>query len=193
MAAQLDVPGLHRVSPPPVPIGLACSIESNSSFRWGYFQTGSGVPAGQKPLISRLVDLDYSSIPCREAFNITTPPDVDRINKHGGFNITYPRLAIVDGEADPWRAATPHRIGLDERKSTTSEPFLLIGGGAVHHWDENGVKESSSKVLRDGALPPREVKRVQDEEIRFVQAWVDEWRAQKGDYTAMPTTWSDDL
>lgn len=35
-------------------------------------------------LISRLIriDLDYTSIVCREAFNITTLPQVERINRH---------------------------------------------------------------------------------------------------------------
>src|SRR5690606_13567612 len=94
--------------------------------RWGYLQTGSGVPADQLPLISRLIDLDSLSVICREAFNITTPSQVERINKYGGVNISYPRLAFVDGERDPWRYASPHRIGLPERKNTISEPFILI-------------------------------------------------------------------
>ncbi|EEY20391.1 conserved hypothetical protein [Verticillium alfalfae VaMs.102] len=146
---------------------------------WGYFQTGSGAPADQKPLVSRLIDLNYTSLPCREAFNITTLPDVERINKHGGFGFSYPRVAIVDGEADPWRAATPHRIGLPERQSTTEEPFLLMGGGAVHHWDENGI---SGKDAREGygeSLPPSEVKRVQEAELAFVKTWVEAWSEAK--------------
>ncbi|KAM0328804.1 hypothetical protein ACHAQA_005218 [Verticillium albo-atrum] len=149
---------------------------------WGYFQTGSGAPSTQQSLVSRLIDLNYTSIPCREAFNITTLPDVDRINKHGGFGITYPRLAIVDGEADPWRAATPHRIGLPDRKSTTEEPFLLMGGGAVHHWDENGVAEEGLEGYEE-SLPPHDVKRVQQAELEFVQAWVDAWHEAKSDQT----------
>ncbi|KAI3552936.1 serine carboxypeptidase S28 [Colletotrichum abscissum] len=136
---------------------------------WGYFQTGSGVPDDELPLISRLIDVDYSSIYCREAFNITEPPNVDAINKHGGFNFSYPRVAIVDGEADPWRAATPHKIGLN-RKSTTSEPFLLIDLG-VHHWDENGLKPED--VTPD--FPPASIKNVQAQEVEFVKAWMKEW------------------
>ncbi|EFQ34909.1 serine carboxypeptidase S28 [Colletotrichum graminicola] len=137
---------------------------------WGYFQTGSGVPEDQLPLVSRVIDVEYSSIYCREAFNITKPPNVDAINKHGGFNFSYPRVAIVDGEADPWRPATPHKIGLD-RKSTTSEPFLLIELG-VHHWDENGVKPEN--VTPD--FPPASIKKVQAQEVEFVTAWMKEWR-----------------
>ncbi|TQN69703.1 putative extracellular serine carboxypeptidase, partial [Colletotrichum shisoi] len=136
---------------------------------WGYFQTGSGVPEDQLPLISRVIDVEYSSIYCREAFNITKPPNVDAINKHGGFDFSYPRVAIVDGEADPWRAATPHKIGLN-RKSTTSEPFLLIELG-VHHWDENGVKPKDVT----SHFPPASIKKVQAQEVEFVTAWMKEW------------------
>ncbi|ROV98072.1 hypothetical protein VMCG_07019 [Cytospora schulzeri] len=137
---------------------------------WGYLQTGSGVPAGELPLISRLVDLDYLSFICKASFNITTPPDIERINQWGGFNISYPRLAIVDGEQDPWRAATPHAIGLPERKSTTSEPFILIDNG-VHHWDENGMFPNETTA----DLPPTPVRHTQAQEVAFVKAWMKEW------------------
>ncbi|OHW98331.1 serine carboxypeptidase S28 [Colletotrichum incanum] len=137
---------------------------------WGYFQTGSGVPENQLPLISRIIDVEYSSSYCREAFNITKPPNVEAINKHGGFNFSYPRVAIIDGEADPWRAATPHKIGLD-RESTTSEPFLLIELG-VHHWDENSVKPKH--ITPD--FPPTSIKSVQAQEVEFVTAWMKEWK-----------------
>ncbi|KAJ3952822.1 hypothetical protein N0V92_010736 [Colletotrichum tropicale] len=136
---------------------------------WGYFQTGSGVPKDTLPLISRVIDVEYSSQYCRRAFNITKDPDVEAINKHGGFNFSYPRVAIVDGEADPWRAATPHKIGLD-RKSTTSEPFLLIPLG-VHHWDENSVKDDDVTPN----FPPTSIKEVHAQEVKFVEAWMKEW------------------
>src|SRR5450432_3506486 len=66
--------------------------------QWGYLQTGSGVPKNILPLISRTLDLNFMTIICREAFNITTPPDMQAINKYGGYDIYYPRLAFVDGE-----------------------------------------------------------------------------------------------
>jgi hypothetical protein len=100
---------------------------------------------------------------------------VDSINKHGSFDISYPRLAIIDGEADPWRGATPHKIGLPERKSTINEPFLLIKNG-VHHWDENGLFDNETTR----GLPPSPVKNVQRAEVDFVKAWMDEWNREKG-------------
>lgn len=139
--------------------------------QWGYLQTGSGVPADQLPLISRLIDLNYTSTVCREAFNITKPSDVEAINKYGGFAISYPRLAIIDGEKDPWRAATPHAIGQPERPNTASEPFILIKDG-VHHWDENGLFPNETTP----ELPPQPVADTQKTEVMFVQEWMMEWQ-----------------
>lgn len=143
--------------------------------RWGYFQTGSGVPADQLPLISRLIDLNYTTFPCRAAFNITNSPDTEAINKHGGFGLSYPRLAIIDGEKDPWRAATPHAIGQPERPSTASEPFILIKDG-VHHWDENGLFPNETTP----ELPPQPVADTQKAEAMFVREWMAEWAALHG-------------
>jgi hypothetical protein len=137
-------------------------------------QTGSGVPETQLPLISRLIDLEYSSLICRYAFNITTPSDIESINKHGGFDFSYPRVAIIDGEADPWRAATPHRIGLLERESTIEEPFLLIKNG-VHHWDENGLFKNETSA----DLPPPPVRTAQTQEVAFVKEWMKAWKQRK--------------
>ncbi|CAK7262652.1 hypothetical protein SEPCBS119000_000075 [Sporothrix epigloea] len=142
--------------------------------QWGYLATGSGVPRDRLPLVSRLLDLEYLSTICREAFNVTALPDIASINKFGNFDIHYPRLAIVDGEADPWRAATPHALGHnDQRPSTTDEPFLLIPG-AVHHWDENGLYENETTA----ELPPQSIRSVQAAEAGFVSQWVADWAAQ---------------
>ena len=79
----------------------------------------------------------------------------------------------MDGEQDPWRMASPHRLGLKERESSTERPFLLIQG-AVHHWDENGVWPNETRV----GVPPEPVREVQREEVEFVKIWMDEWRAR---------------
>lgn len=114
--------------------------------------------------------MEYSTYNCRRYFNITTPPDVDIINKHGGFNFSYPRVAIIDGMQDPWRAATPHADGQPDRKSTTSEPYLMIDWG-VHHWDEFGPRPD----LDEEDLPPKQVVDNQRQQVEFVQAWLKEW------------------
>ena len=139
--------------------------------QWGYLQTGSGVPKNQLPLISRTLTLEYESIICREAFGLYKPADVAIVNAYGGYNIAYDRLAFVDGEVDPWREVTPHSPVAKPRPSTTNEPFILISG-AVHHWDENGLfpNETTNK------LPPAPVANTQKQEIKFVKAWLKEWK-----------------
>lgn len=139
---------------------------------WGYLQTGN-TPADMLPIVSRTLDLEYQSHICRAAFNITTPPDVEIVNKYGAYDISYPRLAIVDGDWDPWKDATPHafEFGAPHRNSTASEPFILIDE-AVHHWDENGLwfNETTS------TLPPLAVKDAQYLEQFAVEEWMAEWK-----------------
>ena len=142
--------------------------------QWGYLQTGSGVPATQLPLISRLLTLEYETIICREAFNITTPADTEAINKYGGFDIAYERLAIVDGEEDPWRRASPHSPAAKDRTSSVDQPFILIEG-AVHHWDENGLFDNETT----DELPPAPVRETQTQEVDFVKAWLEDWKVEE--------------
>ncbi|EXJ91600.1 hypothetical protein A1O3_00148 [Capronia epimyces CBS 606.96] len=144
---------------------------------WGYIQTGSGVPSDRLPLISRLLTLDYLTLVCRYAFNITSPPDVETINQWGGYNISYPRLALIGGEADPWRPATPlATLDVPDRlndTSTAAEPVILIPG-AVHHWDENGV--FLNETTPD--LPPASVANAQKQLAQIVQEWLLEWNGR---------------
>jgi hypothetical protein len=117
--------------------------------------------------------LEYSSVICRDAFNLTKPANVNAINKYGGFNLRYPRLAWIDGEWDPWRAAGVHAIGLSPRKSTTSEPYILIDK-AVHHWDENGLFPNETTPQ----LPPAPVANAQQQEEIFVKEWLKEFQKE---------------
>ncbi|KAH8588914.1 putative serine protease K12H4.7 [Bisporella sp. PMI_857] len=149
---------------------------------WGYLQTGSGVPVDILPLVSRLSTLEWNSIVCVEAFNISTPPDVEIINKHGGFNLAYPRLAMIDGDRDPWRPATAHASPFNEtainRTNTASEPYILIEG-AVHHWDENGLFPNQTVDYPPNLLPPPPVRAAQAQILTFVQEWMREWKLQQ--------------
>lgn len=145
---------------------------------WGFLQSGSTVPENLLPMISRLISIPYNMLVCNYAFNITSPPDTDRVNKYGGFNISYPRLAIIGGEADPWRASSPlATLDVPDRlndTSTISEPIILIGGLAVHHWDENGV--FANETTAD--LPPAPVRDAQAQLAQAVQVWMAEWTQQ---------------
>lgn len=139
--------------------------------QWGYLQTGASVPSTQLPLISRTITLAYESLVCRDAFNVSHPPDTAVINAYGGYDLSYPRLAFIDGEQDPWRGVTPHAPGAKSRANTVEEPFLLISG-AVHHWDENGLFPNETTA----ALPPAPVRETQTDEVAFVRAWMADWK-----------------
>lgn len=145
---------------------------------WGYLMTGSGVPADRLPLVSRLVTVERSAWRCRIYFNMTAgaQADVERINRYGGFDISYPRLAFLDGEWDPWRAAGVQAIGLPARNSTPDEPVILIRD-AVHHWDENGVFPNETVP---GKFPPPAVVDAQAQIVTFVQGWLGQWKAKQG-------------
>ncbi|KAE8371052.1 serine carboxypeptidase S28-domain-containing protein [Aspergillus bertholletiae] len=150
---------------------------------WGYFMSGASVPKDIMPLISRVMDVASVSTFCDTTYGITTPPNVTNINKHGGFDFSYPRVAIIDGLADPWRDATPHADGTQERESTDDEPFILIDvpaedvwdgvRGAVHHWDQNGL---SQKDEDKGQEPPAAIVEVQKEVLRFIGVWLNQWK-----------------
>ena len=163
-----------------VPQGMLRSWTYQTCTQWGYFVTGTGVPEDRKPLMSRLVDLEYATMWCRDVFGIPAEPDMESINKYGGVNFSHSRVAFIDGEHDPWRQAGVHRIGVNEgRESTLSEPFILLEGG-VHHWDQYGPKKNATGSW----LPPKEVTDVQKAEIDFVKAWLKEWEQERAQRVA---------
>lgn len=59
-------------------------------------------------LVSSLGDLEYASEVCRKGFppgkHYTMPdhPDVEEVNKIGGFAIAKDRLAIINGQCEFW-------------------------------------------------------------------------------------------
>ena len=139
--------------------------------------TGAATPKDRLPMWSRKITLEHLMKPCREVFNITTMPDLDSINKYGGLAFSHHRLAFIDGAQDPWRAAGPHALSAPKRKSTDSEPFILVDPG-VHHWDEFGVREGDDMV-GVGEYPPRNIREVQEEQVRFVKVWLREWEEER--------------
>lgn len=133
------------------------------------------MPKNIKGLVSRAVTLDYVMSGCQSQFGITTPPNVDSINQHGGTNFSYPRVALTDGKQDPWRAATVHKIGANPgRQSTTENPYILIDYG-THHWDQYDVPASQYQP----GYPPQQIVDVHNQELAFVKAWIDEFHASK--------------
>jgi hypothetical protein len=135
---------------------------------WGYFTTA---PPDQKQprIISRLIDLAYESKICTQAFPpgkyFTVPPmpNVTAVNALGDFDITADRLAIIDGEVDPWKPDTPHSEYASDREDTILRPFKIIPNG-VHHYDEFG--------MRNIADEPDEIRKIHEEMIVFVTEWL---------------------
>ena len=94
--------------------------------------------------------LDYTSKTCRQAFppgkhfSIPAQPDVESVNARGDYAIEMDRLAIIDGDRDPWRPMvsclllnetggadlikTPGSDMAPQRKSTVNTPVHLIFG-----------------------------------------------------------------
>lgn len=109
----------------------------------------------------------------RPSTGIPRHPNVDIVNSLGGFSLTAPRLAFVDGQFDPWRPATPHSEEFafgGARANTLERPFILVKNG-THHWDENSRPE--------GQKEPSEIHRVHDELVRSVGKWLDDWEKEK--------------
>ncbi|KAI0770214.1 peptidase S28 [Fomes fomentarius] len=139
---------------------------------WGYFSTAP--PKGQPRIVSRLLTLEYESKICTQAYlpgkHFVVPPfpNITAVNVLGDYDIEADRLAIVDGEVDPWRPVTPHSDYARDREDTILRPFKVIRGG-VHHWDENGRAELSEE--------PSQIQMIHEEIIGFVTAWLEDWEA----------------
>ncbi|KAL1598952.1 hypothetical protein SLS60_008097 [Paraconiothyrium brasiliense] len=154
---------------------------------WGYWVTGSGFDSSLgMPLISRILDLEFESSYCQSEFGIATPPNITLINKYGGFDISYPRLAIINGLADTWREATPAADTARSRESTISEPWIVVDNppedvwdglrGAGHHWEANGVFANQTQNQQ----PPKAITAAQADIVAFVGSWIEEWRDAQG-------------
>ncbi|KAK4050979.1 hypothetical protein OIV83_003108 [Microbotryomycetes sp. JL201] len=139
---------------------------------WGYF-IGAPPTADEPSIVSRLLTTEYTSKLCRLAFapgklnSVPSRPNIDAINQWGSFDLECDRLAFVDGSEDPWLYATPHSPHARKRRDTLKKPFKIIKGG-VHHWDENGLLDSTHE--------PKRIKQIHEEEVDFVQEWMQEWK-----------------
>ncbi|TBU56239.1 peptidase S28 [Dichomitus squalens] len=138
--------------------------------QWGFLMTPPPDPATPR-IISKLLTKEYAHLTCTlsyppgEHFAIPAWPNVEDVNKLGGYNIAYDRLAIIDGEDDPWRGDTPHSPDprAHNRTDTTIRPFKLIPT-AVHHWDENGLADPSAE--------PDFIQTIHHQEVTFVTEWL---------------------
>ncbi|KAK7690876.1 hypothetical protein QCA50_005978 [Cerrena zonata] len=139
--------------------------------QWGFF--AAAPPANHPRIISKFITVDYLRILCDfayppgEHFTVPKLPNVADVNKLGGLNIAHDKLAIVDGEADPWRPNTAHADEAKSRPDTAERPFKLIKG-AVHHYDENGLADPSQE--------PPTIQEIHAQEVEFVKGWLKEFK-----------------
>ncbi|KAF8446373.1 peptidase S28 [Boletus edulis BED1] len=140
---------------------------------WGYFSTAPPDPNHPR-IVSKLLTMDYATKLCRQAyppgkhFTVPAQPDISVVNVLGDFAIAADRLAIIDGEVDPWRPCTPHSEYAKDRKDTMLRPFKLIPNG-VHHYDEYGLRDINDE--------PPEIKQIHYEMIEFVREWLQDFKA----------------
>ncbi|KAL5423281.1 hypothetical protein PMIN04_004064 [Paraphaeosphaeria minitans] len=196
-SARRDVNSLDRFisasSPAPRSVSSAKAAVPAAQFdswgyqtctEWGYWVTGSGFDSSLgKPLLSRILDLKFENSYCASEFGITASPNVTQVNKYGGFDISYPRLAIINGLADVWREATP-AAAARSRPSTVSEPWIVIDNppedvwdglrGAGHHWEANGATANQTPK------PPKAIAAAQADIVSFVGTWIQQWKDARG-------------
>jgi hypothetical protein len=151
-------------------------------FAGGYVPGSPGKPSAL-PVASRLLTVEQSLEHCRSTYNITSPPNLHSFNKYGGFNLSYPRLALSTGQIDIWRPAGPlaEEIALGvpnpkvQNNGTVNEPKIIIQGGG-HEWDLAGVFANQTTAK----IPPASVKSAHEREIKAVKGWLDEWHIKQG-------------
>ncbi|EXJ78531.1 hypothetical protein A1O1_08932 [Capronia coronata CBS 617.96] len=135
-------------------------------------------PYGTPSLLSRVIGLDYTQQWCTWAFPpgplspqaVPAPdgPNLTWYNQYGDFNISAPRLALIDGGSDVWRDVCYHGHNASERYGEYQ--MLITGGG--HHWDSTGILNISAE--------PDFIKAAHQWEIRQVQTWMNEWDETHG-------------
>ncbi|PWO00588.1 hypothetical protein FA09DRAFT_293849 [Tilletiopsis washingtonensis] len=150
---------------------------------WGFLQTSPRVSTPAKDartyhvsmpkLLSALVDREYMSRVCRQGFpagehyKMPESPNVDWVNELGSFALSSSRLAIINGQYDPWRPASGHSEEYafgGARHDSLDRPFILIPD-CWHHCDSNTQR-------KDGDAPPKRVADVQAREVQFVKHWL---------------------
>jgi hypothetical protein len=124
-------------------------------------------------MISRVLQNSYTQQWCTWAFpagkhnTLPSTPDLQQYNKYGGFNISAPRLALIDGNTDVWLDLCYHsNLAPSPRISSDVHPSYLIAG-AGHHWDSYGIKNVTAE--------PDFIREAHLWEIRTVKRWLAMW------------------
>lgn len=136
----------------------------------GVYQTAPYDPK-QPSLVSRVLQVDYTQQWCTWAFGDAVPSDGPNLTvyaSYGGFNISAPRLALIDGAADVWNDVCYHGYNSTPAHNNIrygANQMLIAGGG--HHWDSYGILNISAE--------PDYIRSAHEWEIRSVKTWIQEW------------------
>ncbi|KAI1327644.1 peptidase S28 [Xylariaceae sp. FL0255] len=131
-------------------------------------------PVGQKSLISRVIDQNYTQGWCDMAFapgklnKIPAEPDVAIWNSYGDFNVQSERLLYLDGSADPWRDLCYHSVSAPQRYWDQPQQEHLING-ALHVWD--------LRTYTDISTEPQFIQATTRLELRAVKNWLKEFKS----------------
>jgi hypothetical protein len=167
-------------------------LNSPSAFNWivcteygqfaGGYVPGSPDRPAALPLASRAITVQSALDQCQKVYNITYGPQLQRFNKYGGANLSYPRLALSTGELDYYRPATPLAETLPngdpnpriQSNGTAGEPQTVIKGG-YHEWDFPGLAPNETDYIQ-----PAAAESAQQREIEAVKLWLQEWNQTHG-------------
>ncbi|KAI1623522.1 serine carboxypeptidase S28-domain-containing protein [Exophiala viscosa] len=148
-------------------------------FATGYTPGSPGHPAAL-PLVSRTLTPEYFLAQCKKTYNITYGPQLQRFNKYGGVNLSYPRLAISTGQFDFYRPFGPLAEFLPNTTAkpnpriasngTIAAPQIVIEG-AYHEWDFYGFLPNQTTMFKT----PVAVQSAKSREIEAVKTWLQEW------------------
>lgn len=123
-----------------------------------------------------MLQADYTQEWCTWAFppgetnSIPATPDLTTYSRYGDFNLSAPRLALIDGGVDVWKDLCYHSSHAPMRYGPNQ--YLIAGGG--HHWDSYGILDIDAE--------PDYIKAAHQWEIRMVKIWLAEfesYQAQK--------------
>lgn len=132
--------------------------------------------ANTPSLISRVLQVDYTQQWCTWAFGDAVPPNgpnTSYYNNYGDFNISAPRLALIDGAQDVWNEVCYHGSNATAAHNNLrygENQYLITGAG--HHWDSYGILNVSAE--------PDFIRAAHEWEIRKVRGWVQDWDDQHG-------------
>lgn len=95
-------------------------------------------------------------------------------NRYGDFNISAPRLVLIDGASDVWVDVCYHGHNASASGIRYGEQQMLITG-AGHHWDSYGILDLEAE--------PDFIRAAHEWELRHVGKWLAEWDETKGNKT----------